>query len=82
MWLEAPSIAVLPTGSVHAIGNKVQLEGLDIQQPTTDGDGTADANKLTNILGVQWDMATDRIFLALKGLHPASNPLTTKQVVL
>ena len=36
-------------------------------------DGTADENQLTNILGIQWDIATDRLSLSLKGLCPTKH---------
>ena len=49
---------------------------------TAQQDGTADENKLTNILGIQWDRATDRLSLSLKRLRPTNNKFTTKREIL
>ena len=45
-------------------------------------DGTADGNRLTNVLEVQWNTTTDKTSLVLKGLHPMSSSPKAKQVVL
>ena len=45
-------------------------------------DGTADENTLTNVLGIQWDVAKDQLSLPLKGLRPTSSLFTTKREIL
>ena len=47
---------------------------------TAQQDGTADENKLTSILGIQWDRATDRLSLSLKGLRPTNNKFNQQQI--
>ena len=44
-------------------------------------DGTLDSANPINVLGLQWNLATDRLSLSLKGLHQPT-ALTTKRDVL